>query len=485
MDKSLLSIKEQSTIKEAMALMTKTGRRVAPIVDESGKLIAIATDGDIRRALLAGKSLLDKAFSISDKNPITASVKMPKEEFLKIMEENNIVTLPIIDEQGILKDLVLMQDLVKITLSSPDITNEELNSIKEVLKSSTLSIGPKVEEFESLFAKYIGVKYAIAVNSGTSALHLCTRALDIKDGDEIITTPFSFIASANCALFERAKPVFVDIDEKTLCIDPDKIEEKISKKTKAILPVHVFGYPCDMDKIMAIAKKHHLAVIEDACEALGAEFLGKKVGSFGNVGVFAFYPNKQITTSEGGMIVTNDEKIAQLCRAMRNQGRTSSQKWLSHEILGYNYRLGELNSALGVIQMKRLTEILEKRNNVAEFYAESLKEIKGVEIPYIAPNVKISWFVYIIRLSSRFSKEDRDSVIEEMKKQGVPCRDYFPPIHLEPLYVTLFGYKEGNYPITESVSARTIALPFYNNLNEKQIIYICQTLESVIKKMHE
>ncbi len=265
-------------------------------------------------------------------------------------------------------------------------------------------------------------KYGIGVNSGTSGLHLCIRSLNIKDGDEVITTPFSFIASANCILFERAKPVFVDIDENTLNIDPTKIEEKITKKTKAILPVHIFGHPCQMDKIMEIAKKYYLVVIEDACEAIGAEFDRRKVGSWGTVSVFAFYPNKQITTAEGGMVVTNDGQIAKLCRSMRNQGRDEESEWLSFKRLGYNYRMNELNAALGVAQIDRIDEIFTKRQRVADFYNEKLKGVDGIRIPFVAPGVKISWFVYVIRLNSyQFSRKDRDEKViqrfEEKRNQ--------------------------------------------------------------------
>ncbi len=478
-----LTLSKDSTIKDAMDCINKSGKRVALVVDKKGRLIGLVTDGDIRRHILKSKSIEGPVKEILNLRPIVGKVGMTKDKILAIMEKNEIITLPILDKKGILKDLVLMQDLVKISLSSPDITSKELNAIKEVLVSSTLSIGPQVEKFEKLFAQYIGVKYAIAVNSGTSALHLCVRALGIKDGDEIITSPFSFIASANCALFERANPVFADIDKKTLCLDYSLIEKKITKRTKAILPVHIFGHPCQLDKIMVIAKKYNLAVIEDACEALGSEFNGKKVGSFGQVGVFAFYPNKQITTSEGGMIVTNSKKIADICRAMRNQGRTNN-RWLSHEILGFNYRLGELNAALGVVQMQRVEEILKKRKMVAEYYNKRLKSIKGVSIPYISKDVKISWFVYVIRLDGNyFSRKDRDKVIKEMTENGIYCRDYFPPIHLEPLYVNMFGYKKGDYPITESVSDTTIALPFYNNLSQEKVDIICQTLESVLIKV--
>jgi len=397
------------------------------------------------------------------------------------MISKSIQEIPILDDEGIVKDVVLLKDLKSIPLSSPDITVKEIEIINNVLSTSVLSIGPKIKEFEKKIADYVGAKYAIAVNSGTSGLHLCVRSLGIKDGDEVITSPFSFISSANCMLFERAKPVFVDIDENTLNIDTDKIEEKINKKTKAILPVHIFGQSCEMDKIMAIAKKYNLFVIEDACEALGTEYKNKKVGIFGNAAVFAFYPNKQITTGEGGIIVTDDEKIAKLCQSMRNQGRDEGDSWLSHSRLGFNFRMNELSAALGLAQMDRIEEIIGKRAQVAAIYNKKLSQIKDLTLPYVEEGNKMSWFVYVVKLNSeKFSRKDRDEIIDRLKAKGVSCRDYFPPIHLEPFYVDMFGYHSGDFPVTEKVSNLTIALPFYNNLTEQDINYIAEKFKEIL-----
>lgn len=485
MNKKIESVilKEENTIKEAMERITKTGIRTILIVDENKKLVGMITDGDIRRSLLNGKSFETPLKKIMETKPITALEGTPAVDLLEIMLEKTIQEIPIINKNGVLLDLVSLPELKSIPLSSPDITYKEVEVITRVLSSPYLSIGPKVKEFEQKVADYIGTKYAIAVNSGTSGLHLCVRSLDIKDGEEVITSPFSFISSANCILFERAKPVFTDIDEKTLCIDVNKIEEKITPKTKAILPVHIFGQTCQMDKIIEIAQKHNLAVIEDACEAIGGEYKGKKAGSFGDAGVFAFYPNKQITTAEGGMIVTNNEKIAKLCQSMRNQGRDEGDTWLSYFRLGYNYRMSELSAALGVVQIERIEEILRKRQKVAEFYNQKLSKIEGIKTLYVDSNVKMSWFVYIIRLDEKkFSQEDRNDIIKQLKAKGISCQNYFAPIHLEPFYVEMFGYEKGSFPITEKVSNLTIALPFYNNLTETEINYICNSLEEIINK---
>jgi len=373
---------------------------------------------------------------------------------------------------------------MKIPLARPDITDLERKAVLEVLRTPNLSLGPKLKEFEKKIAKFVGVKYAVGVNSGTSALHLMIRALGIKDGDEVITTPFSFIASANCILYERAKPVFVDIDEKTLNIDPSKIEEKITKKTKAILAVDVFGHPADWDTLEKIAKKYNLLLIEDSAEALGSEYKDKKCGSFGEAAILSFYPNKQITTSEGGIILTNSKELADFCQSMANQGRkVKNGKWLEHICLGYNYRMPEFCAAMGIAQLNRINEILKKREKVAKIYNKKLKGFSEIKIHYVAPDVKMSWFVYVIRLSKKYWKKDRDKVIKEMAKRGIQCSDYFQPIHLQPFYRKMFAYKTGDFPIAENVSQRTIALPFYNKLKEREINYVVENLKEIIKKL--
>jgi len=374
---------------------------------------------------------------------------------------------------------------MQVPLSSPDIIDKDIEAVFGVMKSRYLSIGPKVMEFEKRMSEYTRVKYAVALNSGTSALHLIIRGMGIGEGDVVITTPFSFIASANCILFERARPLFVDIDEQTLNLDPYKTDEQLGKisqeeldKVKAMIVIDAFGQPADWDRFTEIARRYNLLLIEDSAEALGSEYKGRKCGSFGEAGVFAFYPNKQITTGEGGILVTDNEELARLARSMRSQGRGEGGEWLDHERLGYNYRMDEISSALGCSQMERIEEILRKRAKVAEMYREKLAEVKGVQVPYIAPYVsKMSWFVYVIRLDR---KVNRDKVIEYLNQEGVQCKPYFTPIHLQPFYKDMFGFKEGDFPITEDVSSRTIALPFFNNLKEEQIDYIVENLKEGI-----
>ncbi|MDD2499140.1 MAG: DegT/DnrJ/EryC1/StrS family aminotransferase, partial [Desulfitobacteriaceae bacterium] len=283
--------------------------------------------------------------------------------------------------------------------------------------------------------------------------------------------------SSNCILFQNATPVFADIDPLTLNIDPEKIEAKITPRTKGILPVHVFGHPANMEEINKIALKYNLFVIEDACEAIGAKYRGQNAGTFGDGAVFAFYPNKQITTGEGGIIVTNNEETARLCKSMRNQGRSEGTAWLEHERLGFNYRMDELSAALGLVQINRLDEILAKRNQVAEIYKKKLSRIPEITPPFVAPDINMSWFVFVIRLPIKIN---RDKVMKYLLNQGIQCRPYFTPIHLQPFYREMFGFQPGDFPITEEVSNTTLALPFYNNLTDEEIDYVLNHLEKAI-----
>jgi perosamine synthetase len=371
---------------------------------------------------------------------------------------------------------------MKIPLSAPDITESEIAAVVEVLRSPRLSLGPKLEEFERNIAEYAGAKHAVAVNSGTSGLHLCVRAIGLKAGDEVITTPFSFIASANVLLYENAIPVFVDIDPQTLNIDASKIEAAITERTKAIMVVHVFGRSSPMREICEIAAKYNLKIIEDACEAIGAEVGNRKVGNLGDCGVFAFYPNKQITTGEGGIIVTDDEAIAESAKIMRNQGRDAKSEWFEHTQIGYNYRLSDINCALGIEQLKRIEQILSQRELIASKYHERLKNNACLILPENEiPGGKISWFVYVVRLDENFTRAQRDSIIGEMQKKGIGCGRYFAPIHLQPLYVEKFGYKAGDFPLAERAAERVIALPFFNRITDEQIFESCEILEKSIK----
>jgi dTDP-4-amino-4,6-dideoxygalactose transaminase len=388
---------------------------------------------------------------------------------------------------------------MQIPMSSPDITDAEREAVAEVLQSPNLSMGSRINGFEEAFRNYTGSQHAIGVNSGTAGLHLCVRAAGIDQGDLVITTPFSFVASSNVILFERAIPIFVDIDPSTGNIDTQLVAQAIkdiassgearsrwyprkgsenAKTLKAILPVDVFGQPADLDPICEIAAEYGLKVIEDSCEALGAEYKGRKTGTLGDYGVFAFYPNKQMTTGEGAVIVTNDDLAADLIRSLRNQGRAPGDTWLQHTELGYNYRLDEMSAALGQVQTTRLDSMIGKRSLVASWYTEKLTKIPGIEVPSLASfTTRMSWFVYVIRFAEEL---DRDEIASELGKRGIPARPYFTPIHLQPYMVSRFAYQRGDFPITEDISNRSLAIPFSSVMTEEQVDYVCDSLAEVI-----
>lgn len=373
-----------------------------------------------------------------------------------------------------------MKDDYVVPMSAPDIRAQDIDLVTRALQSGTLSMGPYIEEFERAFAAYIGTDHAVAVANGTAGLHLCVRAAGIRDGDEVITTPFSFIASANAIVYERALPVFVDIDEESLNIDPERARAAVTDRTRALLPVHVFGQPCAMDELKALSRERDLFLIEDACEAVGAEYRGTRVGGLGDAGVFSFYPNKQMTMGEGAVITTSNAHWARLFRSLRNQGRDEMGTWLAHERLGYNYRLNELNAALGLSQFRRIEDLLKRRENVAALYDRLLREVPGVRLMGIRPSTtRMSWFVYVIRLAPEI---DRAAIVRHLEAQKVPSRAYFPPIHLQPLYRNRFGFREGDFPITERVAASTLALPFHSNLTNDQVEYVATSLLRAIMR---
>lgn len=379
----------------------------------------------------------------------------------------------------------------EIPLSRPSITALEEQIVLEVLRSGRLSIGPMVERFEAMVAQRVGTRHAVACSSGTSGLHMVMNALGIGPGDEVITTPFSFIASANAILFVGAKPVFVDICPKSLNADPKLVEAAITPRTKAILAVETFGNPEHMAAYARIAARHEIVLVEDCCEALGVTHEGRNAGTFGRAGVFGFYPNKQITTGEGGMVVTNDDRLADLCRSLRNQGRAVSGRgsiapgstagaWLHHERLGFNYRMNELSAALGVAQMTRLDEIISARQRVANRYMQQLLDASELVMPTIPDGATMSWFVFVARLAAGYTREERDRVVKGLRNHDIGAADYFPCIHLQPFYRQAFGFREGMFPIAESVSARTLALPFYGDMLERDIDLVAQTVQVMI-----
>jgi len=367
-----------------------------------------------------------------------------------------------------------------IPLARPNITQAEIDAVVAVLRTPDLSLGPKLAEFERVFSDYCGTKYAVACVNGTAGLHLVLQAMDVGPGDQIITTPFSFIASANCALLAGATPVFVDIDRNTWNIDVGLIDAAVTDKTKAIIPVDVFGQAADMDPIIEIAGRHRLRMVEDSCEALGGRYKGRRTGALGDAGVFGFYPNKQITTGEGGMIVTDDADLARLCSSIRNQGRDENGGWLAHQRLGCNYRLSDINCALGIAQLQRIDEIVSTRSHVYALYRERLDSEPRITLQQVHPDVEMSWFVFVVRLDDRYTQQDRDRILTGLHDRGIGCSNYFAPIHLQPFYVERFGYKTGDFPVCEALASRTIALPFHHELNEKDVDTVCSELRKLL-----
>ena len=387
----------------------------------------------------------------------------------------------------------------RVPMSSPDLTQAEREAVAAVMRTPNLSMGAEITGFEQAVCAYTGSRHAIGVSSGTAGLHLCVRAAGIETGDLVITTPFSFVASANVLLFERAVPVFVDIDPVTGNINPDLVRQAAEDlngdpahrgrwlprqgadplgKLKAILPVDVFGQPADLDAITPTARAHDLRIIEDSCEALGAVYRGRPAGRLGDYGVYAFYPNKQITTGEGGLIITDDDDAAAMMRILRNQGRAPGDTWLQHTYLGYNYRMDELSAALGRVQMGRLDELLARREQVAGWYAERIAEIPGVQAPRVVPGTtRMSWFVYVIRFTPEL---DRDLVARALETQRIPARPYFIPIHLQPYMVERFGFRVGDFPVTEDLGRRSLALPFSGVMTEAQVDLVCRALQSAV-----
>src|SRR5580704_8289397 len=371
---------------------------------------------------------------------------------------------------------------MRIPLSAPDVTERDIDAVTEVLRTSSLSSGPKVREFERAIARYVNTSDAVAVNSGTSGLHLCIRALGISEGDEVLVPSFTFIAVANAVRYERATPVFVDIDPQTLNLDPSLLEQAITARTRAIIVVHTFGCPAELSSILQIARRHGLFVIEDACEAIGAEYEGQKVGALADVGVFAFYPNKQITTGEGGAVATNHLEVARKVRMLRNQGRDDSTEWFQHTDLGYNYRVSDINCALGIEQLKRIDSILDRRESIAREYSDILGSVPDLVTPAMAlPRRKISWFVYVVRLTRRFDEAHRDWIVNEMKSRGIGLGRYFAPIHLQPIY-QVSGSGKTALPVTEFQASRSLALPFFNRIREEEIKEVCQTLVELLRR---
>jgi len=370
-----------------------------------------------------------------------------------------------------------------IPLARPSLSDAARANVEDVLHSSRLSRGPYLEAFEARMAERCGTTHAVGVSSGTAALHCIVTALDLDPGAEVLTTPFSFVASTNVLLYEDLTPRFVDIDPTTYNLDVNRIEDALTPRTAAILAVDVFGRPADWPALTELADVHDLRLIDDACEALGGQVGGRPVGRWGDAAAFGFYPNKQITTGEGGCITTDDAALADACRALRNQGRSRQLSGrMQHDRLGYNYRLDELSAALGCAQLDRLDDLLDRRRAVADRYGEALAPLADdLHIPS-GPDTR-SWFVYVVRLRDRFAPEARDRLMAHLQDQGIGCAPYFPAIHLQPHHREALGHAAGDFPVSERVSARTLALPFHAELDSRHVDRVAQVLRKGVSSL--
>lgn len=368
-----------------------------------------------------------------------------------------------------------------IPLARPSLGKEEERAVLDVLRSGRLSLGPALERFERDFAAYVRSPHASAVSSGTAGLHLALRAVGVQEGDEVVTSPFSFVASANAVLYERARPVFADIDARTLNLDPDAAAAAVSSRTRAVLPVHIFGYPADMPSFEKLAEGEGLAIVEDACEALGAVHSdGRPVGGRGHPAVFGFYANKQLTTGEGGMVTVSDVAIKERVDSERNQGRAPDMDWLDHDRLGFNYRLSDVACAIGVAQLRRLGETLSARAALAGLYKQALDGIEGLEMP--CPDTDgdtRSWFVFVVQVPREV---DRDEVVSELWQRGIQSKPYLPAIHLMSFYRERFGHREGEFPVCEDVASRSLALPFFPQMTEGEVERVAEELSAVLRR---
>ena len=365
-----------------------------------------------------------------------------------------------------------------VPLSSPWLDEREHDLVGDVLRSGRLSLGPTIDRFEEAFAEVVGAPYAAAVSSGTAGLHLLAVTAGVGPGDEVVTSPYSFVASANCALYEGAVPVFADVDRRTLNLDPGAVEAALTERTRAVVAVDIFGYPCELDELRRLCDERGIALVEDACEALGARYRGRPIGSHGPPAVFAFYPNKQMTTGEGGIVTTHSEDEWHLVRSLRNQGRADSGGWLEHARLGFNYRLDDIRAAIGLAQLEKLDEILERRREAAARYGRLLADAEGLELPCADDGAhERSWFVYVVTLPAG---TDREQVVAALDARGVQSARYLPCIHLQPYMRERFGFREGLCPVAEEMSGRTLALPFHSLLEEEEQAYVADALRAAL-----
>lgn len=466
-----ISICANSSIRQVMRAIDEGELGTALLIEpETKHFVGLVTDGDIRRALLSGYGLEADVSTVPRPESITGHIDMTADEISTLFSEP-IRFVPLLNDSGNVVDLAVFDKRVRLPIAEPSLGEKELIYVSEcVLTGWVSSIGKFVTQFEELFAKFCGTKYAVSTSSGTTALHLALLALDIQPGDEVIVPSLTFIATANTVRHCGATPVFVDSEMETWNIDPSLIEAAITPKTKAIIPVHIYGHPADMDPILAIAKKYNLYVIEDAAEAHGALYKGKNVGSLGDLGIFSFFGNKIITTGEGGMVVTDDEELYNKMQILKAHGMDPNIKYI-HPVLGYNYRLTNIQAAIGVAQMEKIDRLIEKKRLMAKWYEEGLKDIPGITLPPEKEWAKNVYWMYSILIDEKIFGITRDHLIEKLQERGIETRPFFYPIHKQPIYNLPI-----KLPVTEKLSLIGLNLPSANNLNRADV-------EKVVKAM--
>ena len=465
-----LSILPDATIKQAMQAIGSGEIGVSFVMTEDGSLVAILTDGDIRRALLDGFGLQSAISVIKMNNPIVGTIE---ESTSQISEKfsDKIRVIPVVDEQNKVIDVHFRDKRTQIAVTNPLFDEHEIELLNEcIITGWVSSAGAFVTKFEDMVASYCGTKYAVSCSSATSGLHLALLAHNIGPGDEVIVPSLSFIATANAVTYTGATPVFVDSQRSTWNIDPDLISAAITSKTKAIMPVHLYGHPADMDLINHIAKRHNLIVIEDAAEAQGAKYKKQMVGSLADVAVFSYFGNKIITTGEGGMIVTDDEQIAEKCRVLRDHGMSKDRRYW-HEVVGYNYRLTNMQAALGVAQMGKIDRIISRKKEIAEEYRKHLEALPYVILPSNMDWADSVYWLYTILIDDDLPGVCVEKLTQALKKQGIDSRPIFPPMHKQPIYETGLAL-----PICESISRRGISLPSAPDIRDDDIADICNQI---------
>jgi perosamine synthetase len=455
-----------------MKVINKAASRFALVVDESDHLLGIVTDGDIRRGMIKGHSVNDPVKAVMNASPVIAHTGQGTEEIACLLSEK-IRQVPIVGNDGTIKDVFLAKD---VPVANPYIGDEEAKAVYEVMRSGWVSMGDKVQEFEEAFAKYVGATHAIATNNGTSALHLALMTAGIEEGDEVLIPDITFISTANVVLYERAKPILVECDPGTYNMSLEDAERRLTRKTRAMILVDMNGLPVDYDRALAFARKHGLEVIADSAESLGAVYKGQKVGAIAPIHIFSFFPNKNITTGEGGMITTESAKRATLLRQLRNQG----QDYRYHHIhLGYNYRMIDLLAVFGLEQLKRIERILSEKERIVARYNKAFENDPDIKPPVVPEYVdRHAWYMYAVSLRDGLN---RDSIVADLKARGVDTRLSFPPIHIQPYYQGKYGYTPQSYPMSLKAWNQLIDLPIWVGLSEKEQGYVVESLKDAVR----